>query len=663
MDSSNTDSAPRRSTAPDPASPVGTDLQSFRGRLRNRLLIPYFLLITLAFSVAAGVYLKSSRTALDDAMSTRLTSIAGLVAGEMKPAYVKRLGPGDENTRLYRLLMNKLVALKANAGVDDVFVIDRQGRVLLDADEEIPIGREYMYLKLDAVELARVWQGQSVASTLYTGEDGQLYKSGYAPIIDEDGTAFAAVGVEAGADFLASVSQQRRTVLILILVAMVLTGLLSVAVARSIVSPIKRLVGAIGQVTGDGHYPTVSVSTRDETGYLTQAFNNMTERLKEKDRELTRLYELERARAERIEDLSGLVFEGIPNGVVALDLSARVLLCNQAAARIVRVKGYPFPDTGIPPTASEVFEADSPVLRFLMQALETQRQFLREDARFVGPDGAERTLGISAFPLLDREDRQVGAIAIFSDLTDISRLQDQVRIQERLAALGELSAGVAHEIRNPLGAIRGFVELLGRRVKDDERGQALVKGILEEVSGLNHIVTDFLTFAREPVLEVEPTNPATLIREALATALPEDHPVQVKLDLPGMLPQVAMDRAQVKKALVNVIQNGVNAMGGDKASGTLYVTASDEAGGVAFRITDSGPGVPDSVRDKIFNPFFTTRAEGTGLGLSIATKVVEGHGGRIEVENTGAHGARFTLWFPVRPILTPLSKARKADTV
>ncbi len=628
--------------------------RQFKGRLRNRLLVAYFLLITIIFSGAAGVYLKTSVSALDDAMSIRLESIAGVVAGEMKPAYVKRLAPGDEDTRLYHLLMNKLVALRANSGVDDIFVVDRQGRVLLDADEEIPIGREYLFLKLDAVELARVWQGESRASTLYSGANGELFKSGYAPIADATGHVFAAVGVEAGADFLASVNQQRRSVLILIAAAVLMTGLLSVAVARSIVGPIKRLVGAIGQVTGDGHYPTVEVSTRDEVGYLTQAFNNMTDRLKEKDQELTRLYELERDRAERIEDLSGLVFEGIPNGVVAVDLAARVLLCNQAAARIVRVTGYPFPDTGIPPVASEVFEADSQILKFLMQALETQQQFLREDVRFLDSDGTERTLGISAFPLLDREDTQVGAIAIFSDLTDISRLQDQVRIQERLVALGELSAGVAHEIRNPLGAIRGFVELLGRRVAED-RDKALVRSILHEVSDLNHIVTDFLTFAREPVLEVEPTDPAELIRDALAVALPEDHPVRIRLDLPERLPQVAMDRTQVKKALVNIIQNGVNAMGDvHTLGGTLYVTAEDVAGGVAFRITDTGPGVPDDVRKKMFNPFFTTRAEGTGLGLSIANKVVEGHGGHIEVENTGAHGARFSLWFPVRPLKTTL---------
>jgi nitrogen fixation/metabolism regulation signal transduction histidine kinase len=606
----------------------------------------------MVFSVAAAVYLKTSQAALDEAMATRLVSLAQVVAGEMRPDYLQRLEPGDEHTRLYRLLMKQLVTLKNNAGLDDVFIVDHQGKVLIDVDEEIPIGREYLFLKLDAVELARVWQGESIASTLYSSADGHLYKSGYAPITDKDGTVFAAVGVEAGAGFLGAVQKQRRNVLWLIAAAMAMTGIVSAAVARSIVGPIKRMVEAIGEVKGDGTYPTVQVTTHDEVGYLSEAFNNMTDRLKEKDKELTRLYELERARAERIEDLSGLVFEGIPNGIIAVDLSARVLLCNQAAARIASVEGYPFPDTGIPPDAKDVLTEDNPVLGYLMISLEENRQFQLENAPFVQADGSEGVLGISSFPLADRDGHPMGAIAIFSDLTQVTRLQDQIKINERLAALGELAAGVAHEIRNPLGAIRGFVELLDRRLGDDKRGHGIVTNVLKEIVALNNIVTDFLTFARDPAPVPTPTDTARLIQEAIQVAVPEPEPGEtakatVQLTLADAMPQVILDEGQVKKALVNVMQNGINAMGGE---GVLNVEAIPEHGGITFRISDSGPGIPEAVRDKIFNPFFTTRAEGTGLGLSIVNKVVQSHGGRIQVENT-QQGARFTLWFPSCPAL------------
>lgn len=633
-------------TASDPSPVFAEDSHRFQGRLVRRLLLPYSLLIALSFAVAGGIFLHTSLAALDDAMSTRLKGMAELVAGEMKPDYLKRLVPGAESTRLFRTQIRRLLRFKSNTNAVDMFVIDRNGRVLLDADQEVPIGDEYLFLKLDQVELDKVWQGQSVASTLYSGDNDNLYKSGYAPVLDADGTVIAAVGVEAGASFLGAVSDLRRNVVLLVLAAVAMTGIISVVVSRSIVGPIRQLVSAIGQVIGESRYPTVPVTTRDEVGYLTESFNRMTQRLKTKDAELTRLYELERERAERIEDLSDLVFEGIPNGVIAVDPSGRVLLCNPAAARIIPVEGYPFPETGIPASAAAVLEAGNPVLRCLMTSLDQQETFLREDVRFETGSGEERVLGISSFPLSDRDNKQMGAIAIFSDLTELTRLQDQIKIQERLAALGELSAGIAHEIRNPLGAIHGFVELLGRRT-DDPAAQKIITNILREVGALNHIVTDFLTFAREPPPILELCDAEMVLTDAVSLAVPEgsEPPIEVSIQVADDVPAIPLDPAQVRRALVNILQNGVIAMGDE--GGRLTAQLQVQGDGLAFRIHDSGPGIPEEVGDKVFNPFFTTRPEGTGLGLAIANKVVEGHGGRIHVENPKGGGARFTLWFPL----------------
>lgn len=630
----------------------------FTGRLLTRLLVPYTLLIALAFSVAGWFFLHTAVSTLDESLSKRLLGHAKVVAGSIRPDYLKRLRPGDENTRLYRILMRKLSAHATAAEVDDLFIIDRNGLVLLDVDEETPIGQEYLFLKLDATELSRVWQGEPTASTLYADDEGALYKSGYAPIVDETGRVFAAVGVEAGAGFLGAVATMRKDIILLVVMAVILTALISMALSRSIAGPVNRLVSAFGQVRGkavptfgeeaideEQRYPTVPVATHDEVGLLTHSFNEMTRHLREKDEELTRLYQVERERAERIQGLSFLVFEGIPSGVIGINLSSRVLLCNPAAAAILSIDGYPFPETGIPPALDDVLSPDSPVYRCLMGSLNEKREYLREDVNWTTPDGEDGVLGITGFPLSDTEGNPVGAIAIFSDLTEIAQLQNQVQIRARLAALGELSAGIAHEIRNPLGAIRGFMELLGRQV-NDEKGQKIVENVLKEVTGLNHLVTDFLTFARAPSLAPEMVRPAELINEALAIALPgSDTKVEVNLEVEDNLPDLEVDPVQVKQALVNVLQNGATAMG-DKG-GTLSVQVSRERDGITFRIGDTGPGIPAEIGDKIFNPFFTTRADGTGLGLAIVGKVVEGHGGRIRLENSTEGGARFALWFPL----------------
>jgi len=617
----------------------------FPARLLTRLLVPYTLVIVAAFSIAGWLIFRTAASTLEESLSTRLVGHAQVMAGRLKPVYLKVLGPGDESTQLYRYLMGEIGAFRTESGVDDVFVLDRDGRVLLDAKKETRIGEPYLFMKVDKVELDRVWAGAAVASTLYHDDNGVNYKSGYAPVLDEDGKVIAAVGVEAGAEFLAAIGHLRRSVALLVVMAIVMTVVVSIGVSRSIVGPLKRLVSAFGRVRREGEYPAVAVATRDELGYLAQSFNDMIGRLKEKDTELKRLYERERDRAERIQGMSDLILEGVPNGVIAVDRLARVLLCNRAAARILALAGDPMPGTGIPPRVSEVLGADSPLTRCLMSSLTEKKEYLREDVRWRAADGNERVLGISAFPLADREERPFGAIAIFSDLTEMTRLQDQIKIQERLAALGEMSAGIAHEIRNPLAAIRGFVELLGRRIENPAYRSNL-ESILKEILSLDQIVTDFLAFAREPSIQPVETAPGALLTESLALALPPEDSkgIRTVVRVADDLPNVLVDPSAVRKALVNIMQNGANAMA--ETGGTLTVEAAAESDGVAFRIRDTGPGIAPEVRDKIFNPFFTTRPEGTGLGLPIANKVVEGHGGHIRVENGEHGGAVFTLWFP-----------------
>lgn len=636
--------SPDPATGPPEAAAPGPGGR-FSGRVLIRLLVPFTVLIVAGFSAAGWFFYRTAATALDESLGTRLVGYAEVVAEELEPRYLKVLYPGTEQSRVFGMLMDRITAFQRSSGVDDVFVLDRAGRVLLDLDRETRIGEPYLFMKLDAVELERVWDGASVASTLYADDDGALYKSGYAPVVDRDGAVIAVVGVEAGADFLSAMARLKRDVIYLVLGAMLLTVLISMAVSRSIVGPLQAMVAAFGRVRRRGEYPEVPVTTRDELGYLAQSFNEMIGRLKEKDAELKRLYVLERERAERIQGLSDLVLEGVPNGVIAVDLSARVLLCNRAAIRILTLERDPLSGTGIPPGVADLLGADSPVTRLLMSSLTEKTEYPREDVHWRTADGQERVLGVSAFPLADREDKPFGAIAVFSDLTELTRLQDQIKIQDRLAALGEMSAGIAHEIRNPLGAIRGFVELLGRKV-DDPQGKRTVTSILNEIAGLDQIVSDFLAFARERALSPVETDPAELVRQAVALALPPDERdgVEVRVEAGPDLPAVFIDPGAVKQALINIIQNGATAMG--EAGGVLTVEAEADNSGVAFRVADTGPGIPAEIRDKIFNPFFTTRADGTGLGLPIANKVVEGHGGRMHVENGERGGAVFTLWFP-----------------
>jgi two-component system sensor histidine kinase HydH len=226
-------------------------------------------------------------------------------------------------------------------------------------------------------------------------------------------------------------------------------------------------------------------------------------------------------------------------------------------------------------------------------------------------------------------------------------LQDEVRIKERLAALGEMSAGIAHEIRNPLGAIAGFTELLGRRVTDPA-AKELTQEILEEVKNLNRIVTQFLTFVREPHLTVEPTDVATLTRSAVESVMMngDRHDIRLETRFPETLPVVPVDADLLKQSLMNLIQNGIEAM---PQGGVLSVRLEVKEPWLLIAIADSGHGIDQTHRDRLFDPFFTTKREGTGLGLAITHRIIQAHGGKIDVDSRPGRGSCFTVWLPMKP--------------
>ncbi len=244
----------------------------------------------------------------------------------------------------------------------------------------------------------------------------------------------------------------------------------------------------------------------------------------------------------------------------------------------------------------------------------------------------------------------------------LERAQAEARRSERLAALGQLSAGLAHEIRNPLGVIKGSAEMLTQKLeKSEELPRELAGYILSETNRLSVLVTQFLSFARPLHADLHPADVTALLDRVLKYVA--DHwkgqPVQVERKYEANVPAVPLDETLLEQALLNLVQNAFEAM--DEHGGTLRVEArqalQSTRPGVELRLSDTGPGVPDALREEIFNPFVTTKKTGVGLGLSIVSKIIDGHHGSIRVENSPQGGACFTLFFPVEEVGEPKSMA------
>jgi signal transduction histidine kinase len=256
----------------------------------------------------------------------------------------------------------------------------------------------------------------------------------------------------------------------------------------------------------------------------------------------------------------------------------------------------------------------------------------------------------------------------------LEHAQAEARRSERLAALGQLSAGLAHEIRNPLGVIKGSAEMLTQKLQaSDEIARELAGYISTEVNRLSALVTEFLDFARPLHAQPHPADLTALLDRVLQIVADRFHakperskPVRVERHYASGLPLVPLDESLCEQAFLNLVQNAYEAMQDQDHGGTLRVevqsASRNDREGVELRLADTGPGVPKELREEIFNPFVTTKKTGVGLGLSIVSKIVDGHHGSIHVENAPGGGAAFTIFFPLeggKPPAAPLEPTTK----
>lgn len=432
--------------------------------------------------------------------------------------------------------------------------------------------------------------------------------------------------------------------------AFILAFIMAYYVSRTISRPIKQLSeGALALSKGDMDY-RVSVNTQDEVGELARIFVEMRRRLGQTLDELqqrARTIEekniaLDQSLAEilRMRDFTEDILRSIDGGVLTFDLHCRVTKINQAARRILRVPDDTTEAECLPLIPVEILEMVRKVLRS-GQPVEYSEIQVRQ------AEGHEVPINLSV-SLLRSEGGIIGAVATFYDLTQIRALKEQIRRQEHLAALGTLSAGIAHEVRNPLGIIRGAAEILQKRFGHLKEEEGLSEFIIEEVKRLSLVVTDFLDFARPRSPNFHPADLSQILRRSLQLAnLPGDYAlVKPELDLEDSLPLLELDTEQCQQAFLNLILNAAQAM---PDGGTLWLRARHDLPSheVIVEVADSGPGMDAETQALIFNPFFTTKDEGTGLGLSIVHRIVENHHARISVESSPGQGCTFRIRFAV----------------
>jgi len=337
------------------------------------------------------------------------------------------------------------------------------------------------------------------------------------------------------------------------------------------------------------------------------------------------------------------ILENMGAGVITVDKAGRVVYFNRAAGTILDCDPYGMRGRMLERVLPEgARELTSLVLTGLRSELDQYRHEI--EVRAVGDHA--RPVGASGKVLVDKDGTSMGYLVLFSDLTRAKETEEKLRRSERMAAIGELSADMAHEIRNPLASIRGSVEMLASETDYHGDSMKLMNLVIRETDRLNTIIEHFLRFARAKAPIFQKFSLNTVVREVLD--LVRAHPdFREDIEL-GLTPEegdsaVVGDPEQIKQVLLNLCLNSLNAM---KQGGELSVEVERTDTAISVSVRDTGTGMTKGEIERIFQPFYTTREKGIGLGLSIAHRIVEQHNGWIDVVSTPGKGSRFTVWLP-----------------
>lgn len=336
------------------------------------------------------------------------------------------------------------------------------------------------------------------------------------------------------------------------------------------------------------------------------------------------------------------ILEGISSGVIAVDLNGTINIFNRAAEQITHysrkeVLGKKY---------RKKFAKGQPATAAIMEALQSHGTVTNQQRKMITKDGVEIIISCSTAPICDADGKVIGAIETFSDLTEVKKLEEQVRRADRLAVLGEMAATVAHEIRNPLGGIEGFALLLEKDLEHDEQLRIMARNIVDGARSLNRIVATLLDFTRPVELNLQHEKIDEIIESAFRF-LNEDtsrsmEKIKVEKRYETDRPLLA-DKERLSQVFLNLILNAVQAM---PDGGHLKIVSREVDSGVEIRMEDTGCGIPDEIGRKLFTPFFTTKEDGTGLGLPTAQKIISAHGGQIAVESKVGQGSTFTIKLP-----------------
>ncbi len=356
---------------------------------------------------------------------------------------------------------------------------------------------------------------------------------------------------------------------------------------------------------------------------------------------LAQAYRTAKTSLTRIKAFSDNVVENMPIGLLAIDTDGKIVSFNQTAESVLQVSAHEV----LGKKADEVLPQQ---LECLAGELETEEEVIEKEIGCPVADGRRIPMDVSVSRLEDDDGTSLGHIILFRDLTEIQELKREVERSQRLASLGKLAAGIAHEIRNPLSSIKGFATYFRERYRDIPEDQKTAEIMVQEVERLNRVIGQLLEFARPISVQKKPTSIQTVIQHSLKMIERDAHAknIAINTDLSPEIKEVPIDPDRINQVFLNLYLNGIEAM---EDGGTLSVALNpdEDRKQIKIAVSDTGIGINKEDLVHVFDPYFTTKQSGTGLGLAIVHKIIESHRGEVRVESGAGKGTTVTIILPV----------------
>jgi signal transduction histidine kinase len=379
------------------------------------------------------------------------------------------------------------------------------------------------------------------------------------------------------------------------------------------------------QLVGEAQRATVAdqmLKSHDEAEFVLETFQSVVAQLQEQRKELEQLSAEARERASSAEKFSERIVASLPSGLIAFDGAGLSMAINSPGRALLEVDGR-----AVGEPYEQLLGRHAELTSMIGDCLQNGTLYRRTEIEAITADGRLRRLGATVAPIEPH-----GALCLLTDITEVTELREQVALKNNLESLGEMSAGLAHEFKNAIATLQGYAQLL-QSLELNDKAQVAAGSLLNEVRNLSSMVTAFLNFARPQPLQLEEVSLSELIRDC-ADELRLKSIINVDPSL-----AVRADERMLRLALLNLMRNGAEA----NPDGDVFVSAAREDGAVVIQVRDTGPGIAPADLQKIFIPFFTTKAKGHGIGLALTHRIITQHGGTLSAANSPDGGALFTI--------------------